>query len=152
MTCFEEKGLNCQPDRGGRTLLSPLGLSPGLLYSALMTVKPSGVVVLTYLEVERSLEEIVARAGFRGEVAVVRVEVPFDRFHEAGRKVAEITVRALRDGEWVINLTGGTTALQFIVQRTGAELERKGYRVIYVVMVDRRGVIAQQENPWVVGR
>jgi hypothetical protein len=128
-----------------------LGLSPGLLYSALTTIMPDRLVVLTSEQGERSLDEILRRAEFHGNTAVVRVGDPFTCFHEAGEKIAEVASIARNDCEWVINLTGGTTALQYIIQRSGAKLESSGYEVSYVALVDRRGSVAQHENPWVIG-
>ena len=132
------------------TLLSPLGLSPGLLYSALMTIKPHHLVVMTSKEGENSLDEIIQRAEYLGSVNVVRIEDPFNCFTEANQKSEEV-VSILNYNPCVINLTGGTTALQFIIQRVGAALESRDCKVDYIALVDRRSVQEQRNNPWVVG-
>lgn len=131
-------------------MLSPLGLSPGLLYSALMKVNPQRLVILTSAEGERLLAETIQRADYRGSVAVVRVDDPFTCFAQAGEKV-DAVLNEIGHNSCVVNLTGGTTALQFIIQRAGSTLEKMGVQVRYVALVDRRGIQAQKDNPWVVG-
>lgn len=132
------------------TLLSPLGLSPGLLYSALMTIKPQQLIVLTSAEGEDSLDSIIQRADYHGFINIVRVEDPFNCFNQANEKVKEI-LENINYNPCVVNLTGGTTALQFIIQRAGTALENAGVEVQYIALIDRRGVQAQKENPWVIG-
>jgi hypothetical protein len=149
-----------------KTLLSPLGLSPGLLYSALMTIKPQRLVVLTSDQSAAGLREIIEKAAFTGSIAVVKVTDPFNCFAEAGEMTTRILNLLVDDRpqtntdvicgqtsecQITVNLTGGTTALQFIIQRAGSELERSDHEVSYIALVDRRGVTAQRENPWVVG-
>ncbi len=132
------------------TLLSPLGLSPGLLYSALMTIKPQSLVVLTSDEGENSLPSIIKKASYYGSVSVVHVDDPFNCFEISLKKTEEL-LDILGKNPCVVNLTGGTTALQFIIQRTGSALEKSGARVNYVALIDRRGIQAQRDEPWVVG-
>lgn len=133
------------------TLISPLGLSPGLLYSALLQIQPGRLVVLTSAEGERSLAEIFSKASYSGKLAVVRVKDPFNCFGEAGELVEELMRHLPEEGGITVNLTGGTTALQFIIQRAGTVLESRGRQVSYIALVDRRSATAQRENPWVVG-
>jgi hypothetical protein len=132
------------------TLLSPLGLSPGLLYSALMTIKPQQLVVLTSAEGEKSLGSIIQRADYHGFLNIVQIEDPFNCFNQANEKVAEM-LELIKYNSCVVNLTGGTTALQFIIQQAGTVLENAGVEVHYVALIDRRDVQKQKENPWVVG-
>lgn len=148
-----------------KILLSPLGLSPGLLYSALLTIKPLRLVVLTSDQGEELLGEILEKAAFHGSVAVVKVDDPFSCFDEAREKAGKIIkyllgeqpgAKSISDDRMpgyqiIINLTGGTTALQFIIQRAGAELERTKHNISYAALLDRRSTLAQRENPWVVG-
>lgn len=132
------------------TLLSPLGLSPGLLYSALMAIKPQRLVLLTSAEGESLLDDIIRRAGYHGSVDIVHVDDPFNCFDQANLKVTEV-LGLLGNNPCVVNLTGGTTALQFIIQRAGSTLEKCGSKVCYVALIDRRDVQTQKDNPWVVG-
>lgn len=132
------------------TLLSPLGLSPGLLYSALATVKPHHLVVLTSKKAADPLNQIIKKAKYNGTTEVIYVEDPFTCFQQADAKVGEL-LDVLKSTPCVINLTGGTTALQFIVQQTGTALENRGAEMRYAALIDRRNVQEQKENPWVIG-
>jgi hypothetical protein len=53
--------------------------------------------------------------------------------------------------EVVVNLAGGTTVMQYVVERIGAEAERLGVPVQRVAVVDRRSLDEQRANPYVVG-
>lgn len=131
-------------------LLSPLGLSPGLLYSALVIIQPQCLVVLTSAEGEHSLTEIIKQADYRGTVQVVLVDDPFDCFDQANQKVDDM-LGLIGHSPCAVNITGGTTALQFIIQRAGLALEKAGVPVHYVAFIDRRDIQAQKDDPWVVG-
>lgn len=136
----------------GKTwLLSPLGLSPGLLYSALVLVKPQALVVVTSRDAEARVEEIIEKSAYQGEKLVLKVEDAFICFDKAGAIVRQVIKASGPADRWVINLTGGTTGLQYIIQRTGDQLRSYGHKVRYVALVDRRPVLEQRENPYVVG-
>jgi len=140
------------PSSSGKTwLLSPLGLSPGLLYSALVLVKPQALVVVTSGDGKARLEEIIEKSGYQGEKLVLTVDDAFICFDQGGAIAGQVIEASGPDDTWVINLTGGTTGLQYIIQRTGDQLRSQGHKVRYVAMVDRRPVLEQKENPYMVG-
>ena len=134
-----------------RVLVSPLGLSPGSLFSAIVLTKPEHVVVLTSALGQRGLEASVAAARSRGPAFTVEAHSladPFAGFAE-GRQLARRLAARWRerdDLEVVANLAGGTTALQDAVKCLADLL---GAREIAVV--DRRSLEEQRQDPFVVG-
>lgn len=140
-----------------RVLITPVGLSSGLLYTALMRVEPSKAVVVCSDASKAGARGAAETAGFAGELEFVGMDEPFTGFGEAAKVFGEVEAFFEREGlspdrdEVWINLTGGTTAMQHVVNYVGQRLKRRGYAVRYVAMVDRRPHEQQMKDPFVVG-
>ena len=137
-----------------KVLVSPLGKSPGLLYTALHHINPERLFVLTSKEVrENYLEEIMSKAGYNGEIAVVEVNDPFAGFAELPHVIKELRkyFDQLPFHQMYINLTGGTTLLQHFVSRVAQMHVDSRVKTTTAAMIDRRPVKEQQDNPYVVG-
>jgi hypothetical protein len=141
-----------------RVLFSPLGLSKGSLFTAIVKTRPDHVVVITSEEGAKLVDEIVAQAksllnkSFTFEVHTV--SDPFTSF-VSGRKLAKalamrkVPILGIPQGgssENIVNLAGGTTALQDAVQYIARLLDAKE-----IAVIDRRPYGEQQANPYVVG-
>ena len=133
-----------------KILLSPLGLSPGLLYSAVMLIKPQKIVILTSEAAQACLPEIMDRCGFDGEQETIIIDDPFLAFDQWERIQPVVEMIAEADEVWV-NITGGTTALQYLVQKAARSLTAHGRVVRTVALIDRRGVIEQKNQPYEIG-
>jgi hypothetical protein len=141
--------------RHGRLLVTPFGLSPGLLLTAVHHVRPDRMLVITSAQGLTLLPEAVARAGFSGDPdRLVKLVLgnPWSGYDEV-----EPALNKALDGdllgvsEVVVNLTGGTSLLGFAAQRMGEKLQRFALPVRRVALVDRRSPEEQRENPYVVG-
>lgn len=135
-------------------LVTPLGLTPGVLYTALSRLDPDACLVVTSAEGAERVPEVLEQAG--------RVALPhrillfpgdpftgFDRVRElVDARLKEDFVRA---SEVVINVTGGTTVLQYAVERLGDEARRLGVPTRRIALVDRRDSAEQRANPYVLG-
>ncbi|WP_066636002.1 TIGR02221 family CRISPR-associated protein [Desulfolucanica intricata] len=136
-----------------KVLITPLGMSPGLLYTALSHIKPDLTVVLTSREGKAHLEEITARAGYRGKIEVVEISDPFAGYSELPGVIEKVTayLKMLPLHRIYINLAGGTTLLQYMTTRiAGLEVENCE-KLTTVAMIDRRPAREQQETPYVKG-
>ena len=133
-------------------LFSPLGLAYGTLYSAIMLVRPRRLVVVTSPQAIVNLHSAVDAARFfhsRFEVETHLLDDPLAGFGE-GRKLARYLVASAADDN-IINLTGGTTALQDCV-RSVADILRAQHRAVReVAVIDRRPTHDQKRSPLVVG-
>ncbi len=156
-------------------LFSPLGLAYGSLYSAILLVRPGRVVVVSSRQAVVDLHSAVDAARFfhtSFEVETHLLDDPLAGFAE-GRRLA----RRLAQGAGshnVINLTGGTTALQDcvrsvadilrarntsngintsnqIAQETNIAPHEYSCLVREVAVVDRRTAEEQKRVPLVVG-
>lgn len=133
-------------------LVSPLGLSPGVLYSALVRLGPPLVLVITSREASQLVGATVERAGY--DASVVRQHVVEDAhfgFDDKEKVEAWVEPVLLKTRRVVLNITGGTTALQYLVEAVGRRAERLGLRVERVALIDRRGVEDQRREPYVAG-
>lgn len=142
-------------ESGGCVLVSPLGLSPGALFSAVSHVQPDRVLVITSDEAARFVPGALAAAGRPGLATdIVKLYDPHQGFNEAGRIFSDDEKRRwslVSASQVVINITGGTTAMQYAVEDLGRRLRRYGALVRKVALVDRRDIAEQRRNPYVLG-
>lgn len=133
-------------------LFSPLGLAYGTLYSAILLTRPQRVVIVTSAEAIVHLHAALDAARFFHhpfEFETHILEDPQAGFLE-GRKLAGFL--AASSGETnVVNLTGGTTALQDSIRSVADVLRRAGASVREVAAIDRRPLLEQRRDPLFVG-
>ncbi|RKX39948.1 MAG: CRISPR-associated protein, partial [Thermotogae bacterium] len=133
-----------------QAVLSPLGTSKGALFTVLKHFNPRVLVVMTSKLGAKNLPEILQKAGFSGECQVILVNDPFTGVDEVDRVVTEAE-KCLQDiQKVVINLTGGTSLLGYMVERVRDRV-RYGRQIDSVLAVDRRSYKEQEKNPYVVG-
>jgi len=139
------------PPASGTLLVTPLGRSPGVLFSAVRAVRPAGLLVVTSADAAVAMTEALERAEYRGaEPQTVVLRDPFSDYASAVRDAAEGLARdAVRYGGAVVNVTGGTTAMQIAVEQLAAQARRLGVPVRRIALIDRREPEAQRADPWV---
>ncbi|MCE7894059.1 MAG: hypothetical protein DYH12_30900 [Sorangiineae bacterium PRO1] len=140
----------------GVLLVSSLGKSPGLLYSALLEVKPTHLLLVTSASSREALAEIRERAASSAELVEVVVERPFHEFDAArrafgakGPRREELLTVLDACGARFANLTGGTTAMQASVEWLAREAERLDRRMRRIAFADARTPDEQRREPWV---
>ena len=133
-------------------LFSPLGLSYGVLYSAILLVRPQRVVIVTSPQAITYLHAALDAARFyhnRFEFETHMLDDPLAGFRE-GRILAGL-LSASADDINVVNLTGGTTVMQDCVRSVADILRDSEKAVREVAVVDRRNPEEQKRSPLVVG-
>ena len=133
-------------------LFTPLGLTYGTLYSAIMLVLPKRVVVVTSREAITNIHSALDAARFYHksfEVETHLLDDPLAGFGE-GRALARF-MAASAAGDNIINLTGGTTVLQDCVRSVGEILRAQQKKIREVAVIDRRSAEDQKRSPLVVG-
>jgi CRISPR-associated DxTHG motif protein len=137
---------------GARLLVTPLGLSPGVLYTALTTCPADSVLVISSDEAAGRLAEVCEKAGCEpSKLKLEIVDDPHRCFAIADRLLPRVRPLLLQAAEVTLNVTGGTTAMQYIVERIGREAARLGVPVRRIALVDARPYPEQQDNPYVAG-
>jgi len=133
-------------------LFTPLGLAYGYLYSAILLVRPQRLVVVTSAQAIGNIHSAVDAARFYHttfEVETHLLDDPLAGFVE-GRHLARF-LAASAEEENVVNLTGGTTALQDCVRSVADVLRARDKNVREVAVIDRRDAEEQRRSPLVVG-
>jgi len=132
-----------------RVLLTPMGMSPGLLYSALKQLEPEETIVLTSEGALVNLDQAVHAADYQGRLNYVIAKDPFRCFSDdeiINRCQQAITLSP--PFELVVNITGGTTALQYIANKFYRSFRG---RKRLVALVDERSVEEQRSDPFQLG-
>ena len=135
-----------------RLLIAPLGRSPGALFSALRHVQPDSVLVLTSKEAAENLGPALQAAGVSPTTVTTELfDDPYQAFREADRLAERARGILLEASEVIVNLTGGTTALQYLAERLADEALRLGTTVCRVAVMDRRSREEQERDPFQLG-
>ncbi|GIW43294.1 MAG: hypothetical protein KatS3mg077_0576 [Candidatus Binatia bacterium] len=137
---------------GGTLLVNALGRSPGSLYSALLHVRPQRLMVLGSQESLERLDETL-RAADLTSIETVRVilEDPYRGFRQARDIIPLCRPHLIAADTVVVNLTGGTTAMQYIAERIADEARRLGQPVKKLAVFDERPAEEQRSNPFHLG-
>jgi hypothetical protein len=133
-------------------LFSPLGLNYGVLYSAILLVRPARLVLITSPQAIGNLHSATDAARFfhsQFEVETHMLDDPFAGFRE-GRTLARL-LTASAGSKNVVNLTGGTTVMQDCVRSLAQSLRAQEKTVREVAVIDRRSLEEQKRAPLVVG-
>lgn len=136
---------------GGILLISSLGHSKGLLYSALSHVQADEVFLLSSQDAVRLRDEIFARVNWQGSFNQYLMQDPHSGFNE--RHDVTQAIRSFLQGaeRVVVNLTGGTTAMQTIIHHVASEARKLGCVVRMCALIDKRSAQEQQAVPYVLG-
>ena len=133
-------------------LFSPLGLSYGTLYSAILLTRPARVVIVTSPEAVVNLHATLDAARFfhrNFEFETHVLEDALAGFHE-GRALAKFLAKSGAETN-IVNLTGGTTVLQDCARSVAGALRQSGHSAREIAIVDRRDILEQRRAPLVVG-
>jgi hypothetical protein len=133
----------------GRLLISPQGLTPGVLFSAVHHAKPDVVLVVCSAQSRNSVPEVLGTAGYNGETAYCEVTDPHGGFPELKLR-QESSQKILLEADAVVaNLTGGTTFMGILVQSLIDGAKRLDRPAARFALVDRRPTVEQQREPFV---
>jgi CRISPR-associated Csx2 family protein len=135
----------------GTLLLSPLGLSRGLLYSALHHIRPDEVFIVTSETSSEAIDEIARQAGWKGDINHYIMREPFTGFSEVKDIKAAVQSAISRRERVIVNITGGTTAMQYVAQQVAQEYRWGGLEIELIALIDRRPPAEQVKNPYVPG-
>ncbi len=137
----------------GNVLITPMGASSGLLFTAVSLVKADSIIVLTSEKFIPKVEEACSKAGLDNmeKVHIITINDAFCGFNEANELYKKMTEYIKNPEEININLTGGTTAMQWAMQTAYEKLLKENPNVRRIAFVDRRPAVEQQSNPYVLG-
>ena len=140
-------------EKSMKILITPMGASSGLLFTAVSLVKADCIIVLTSEKFIPKVNEACSKAGLTdmSKVHILTIKDAFCGFNEANELYKQITEYIDNPEEIKINLTGGTTAMQWAMQTAYEKLLKNSINVKRIAFVDRRPSVEQQANPYVLG-
>lgn len=163
---FWERTLRSCPDmslslgesHGGPVLVSPIGMRPGVLFSALHACRAAGdgadpavCLVVCSSETEGLIAEAVSHAEYAGPVEPLRLEDPYGGRPEIDRMVKAARARFVGAGEVFVNVTGGTTLMGLVAEAFAVAARRLACPVRRFGLIDRRPPAQQDADPYRAG-
>lgn len=133
----------------GRLLICPIGLTPGVLYSAISHVQPDRVIVICSGASSSAIDDAVARSGRPVEVMRLTMIDPYCGIAEFKSLVMQAAIWLYEADDVRANLTGGTTLMGVLagelVKRASREYQRP---LREFVLIDKRPPELQRTEPW----
>ena len=144
---------------GGRVLVTPIGMRPGVLFSAVQACRTHGdrtepvrCLVICSPETERFIAQATQRANYRGAVERLRFEDAFGGGSDAIRGLTQ-AARSHFIGvtEVLVNVTGGTTLMGLAAEELATEARSLACAVSRFGLIDRRPPAHQDADPYQAG-
>ena len=143
----------------GRILVSPIGLRPGVLFSALQAFRvaadgrdPASCLVICSRETEVMIAEALRQAGYGGDFEPLVVEDPLGGgAGEIERLGTAARAHLFGATEVCVNVTGGTTLMGLIAEQLATEARKLASPVRRFGLIDRRPPDEQLADPYLAG-
>ena len=153
-----DMSLSLGESHGGPVLVSPIGMRPGVLFSALHACRAAGdgadptvCLVVCSSETEGLIAEAVSHAEYSGPVEPLRLEDPYGGRPEIDRVVKAARARFVGAGEVFVNVTGGTTLMGLVAEAFAVAARRLACPVRRFGLIDRRPPAQQDAEPYRAG-
>lgn len=143
------------PVPAGRALISPIGMRPGVLYSALHAAGPdlARVLVICSTATQAAIDATIDAAGYRGEVVRLALSDPFAGVEELDALVGLANRYLANAGTVLVNITGGTTLMGVLAERIAGRARRDRSRMVRrFALIDRRSTAEQESDPYRPGQ
>ena len=142
----------------GRILISPIGLRPGVLFSALQACRADGhdsgptvCLAICSHETERLITEAAQHAGFAGKIESLLLEDPYGGRPEIQHLVNTARKRFIGADEVFVNVTGGTTLMGLAAEALAVAARKLACPVRRFGLIDRRPPEQQDTDPYRTG-
>lgn len=161
---YWEKTLSLCPDfclslrdsSGGKTLVTPIGEHPGVLFSALQACREDGngespalCLVICSSETKGMIAEVLEHAEFKGRYEPLMLEDPFGGQEESESLVRKERKHFIGSDMVLVNVTGGTTLMGLTAESFATEAHKLS------CSVRRFGLIKSKKsdtNPYQMGK
>ena len=141
-----------------RVLVSPLGKSPGVLFSALGVCMSEGdepdlCIVICSKESQGSIQPAVQQANYSGRVVSFCLDDPYGGGHpEIRRALKGARVHLIGAMDVAINITGGTTLMGLAVEAVAIEARKLACPVRRFGLIDSRPPSQQAAEPYLAAK
>lgn len=133
-------------------LITPLGLSPGVLFTAVRKLNADMALIVTSARAAEAITEALSKAGRpKLPYETIPLDDPHGGFDQAQHLCGQWQELLASAANITVNITGGTTALQYIAERLGQEGADLGATLKQVALIDKRPFEQQKSQPYVEG-
>ena len=146
----DKDGINLPP-LGGSLLISPQGMRPGVLFSALKVAQPDTCLVICSATSASRISDAAGHAEFKGHIEQIDLGDALGGFDEIDEVAERAHSYLLYAEEVIANMTGGSTLMGLIVQRLVEEAQKLDRPVKRFALIDRRPTDEQNSDPFVQG-
>ena len=154
--CFD---LSLSDSFQGRILVSPIGMRPGVLFSALQACRTCGdredpalCLIICSPETQGRIAEALRYAKYVGKMEPVLLEDAFGGGSETISRLAHSTRRHFIGAtEVLVNITGGTTMMGLAAEKLAAAARSLACPVRRFGLIDRRPPEHQEVDPYQAG-
>ncbi len=143
---------------GRRILVSPIGLRPGVLFSALQACRSGGdarepdlCLVICSQETAGRIAEATDSAGYSGAMERLCLDDPYGDRAEIERLAEAARPHFVGAGQVVVNVTGGTTLMGLAAEAVADAARKLACPVRRFGLIDRRPAGEQERDPWQAG-
>ena len=140
-----------------RLIVSPLGHTPGVLFSAIRHCGPAEThndvcAVITSDQACEKATEALAQADFEGEARILKFRDPFAGLDEVKGMLKQTKELILESEEIHVNITGGTTLLGLVAEKIA--MQARDYQRLQsrFILIDQRSPEEQRADPYVMGQ
>ena len=143
---------------GSRVLVSPVGLRPGVLFSALQACRtgedrgePTLCLIICSRQTEGMIAEALECAGYIGEVDALLLKDAFGGSDEIRRMVKSARRHFIGASQVLVNVTGGTTLMGLAAEELATVARSLACPVRRFGLIDRRPPRQQEIDPYRAG-
>ncbi len=144
---------------GGLVLVSPIGLRPGVLFSAVMACQagenleePTTCLIICSKKSEDKIDGALKQAGYGGRFEPLLLKDAFGGgSEEIERLVKDARKHLIGADEVVVNVTGGTTLMGLAAEAIASEARRFARPTRRFGLIDRRPTDQQDADPYQAG-
>lgn len=140
-----------------RLIVSPLGNTPGVLFSAVRTLSAGTdekdlCLVISSAQAQGGMDEALDRAAFAGQRVLLSFRNPFSGLEERRQLREEATRHVLAAETTHVNLTGGTSLMGLLSEEIANVARRYQRLAERFILIDERPYQQQLAHPFVEGR
>ena len=144
---------------GGLVLVSPIGLRPGVLFSAVMACQagenleePTTCLIICSKKSEDKIDGALKQAGYGGRFEPLLLEDAFGGgSEEIERLVKDARKHLIGADEVVVNVTGGTTLMGLAAEAIASKARHFARPTRRFGLIDRRPTDQQDADPYQAG-
>lgn len=140
-----------------RLIVSPLGNTPGVLFSAVRTLPATTdeqdlCLVISSAQAQGGMDEALDRAAFAGRRVLLSFQNPFSGLEERRSLLEKATRYVLKAEATHVNLTGGTSLMGLLSEEIANVARRYQRLAARFILIDERPYPQQLAHPFVEGR